>query len=114
MAGTFECETVNVTTMVPTSMTMGKLIVDVKTTATLPNSPSTGQMVYNTDLSRAQIWTGSAWQTLGLRLTFPVWTDSTKPATGSLPNGYAGFNTSLGDAGQLQIWNTVTGKWQPE
>ena len=111
MAGTFECETVNVTTMVPTSMTMGKLIVDVKTTATLPNSPSTGQMVYNTDLSRAQIWTGSAWQTLGLRLTFPMWTNSTKPSTAGLPNGYAGWNS---EEGTLQIWRTDTSEWQPD
>ena len=111
MAGTFECETINVTTLVPTNMTMGKLIVDMKTTATLPGSPATGQMVYNTDLARPQIWNGSEWKILGLRLTFPVWTNSTKPATGSLPNGYAGWNK---EEGTLQIWRTDTSEWQPD
>ena len=111
MAGTFECETVNVTNLVPTSMTMGKLIVDMKTTATLPGSPATGQMVYNTDLARPQIWTGSAWKTLGLRLTFPMWTNSTKPSTAGLPNGYAGGNS---EEGTLQIWRTDTSEWQPD
>ena len=111
MAGTFECETVNVTNMVPTTMTMGKLIVDMKTNSTLPGSPSTGQMVYNTDLARAQVWTGSEWKTLGVRLTFPVWTNSTKPSTAGLPNGYAGWNK---EEGTLQIWRTDTSEWQPD
>ena len=53
-------------------------------------------MVYNTDLARPQIWNGSEWKILGLRLTFPMWTNSTKPSTAGLPNGYAGWNSEEG------------------
>tara|TARA_R100001510_G_C7656064_1_gene215664 strand:+ start:1455 stop:1790 length:336 start_codon:yes stop_codon:yes gene_type:complete len=111
MAGTFECETVNVTNMVPTTMSMGKLIMDMKDNSTRPSSPVTGQMIYNSSQERAEVWTGSEWKILGLRLTFPVWTDSTKPSTSGLPNGYAGWNT---DQETLQVWNQSTNKWQPE
>lgn len=112
MAGTFEVETLNCTNMVPTNTpTSDKLLVNTKTNSSLPSNPSVGHMVYNTDLNRAQVWTGSAWKTLGLRLTFPVWTDATKPSTSGLPNGYAGYNQDLE---VLQVWNANTNAWQPE
>ena len=110
--GTFEVETLNCTNMVPTNMpSSDKLLVNTKTTSTLPSNPAIGQMVYDTDANRAKVWTGSAWKTLGLRLTFPIWTDSTKPSTSGLPNGYAGYNS---DQEILQIWNATANAWQPE
>jgi hypothetical protein len=36
--------------------------VGVYTNATRPASPSTGDIIYNSDSGNIQIWTGSAWK----------------------------------------------------
>ena len=112
MAGTFEVDTLNCTNMVPTNTpTSDKLIVNTKTSSTLPSNPSIGHLVYDTTVGRPRVWTGSEWKITGLRLSFPVWTDATKPSTSGLPNGYAGYNQ---DQEILQVWNASTSEWQSE
>ena len=50
MAGTSEVDTLNCTNMVPTNTpTSDKLIVNTKTSSTLPSNPSIGHLVYDTD-----------------------------------------------------------------
>jgi len=110
MAGLFEVDTLNCTNMVPTNTpTADKLIVELKTSSTLPANPVIGQLVYDTDVNRPRVWTGTEWKITGLRLTFPVWTDASKPSTSGLPVGYAGYNQDLE---VLQIWDGS--EWVPE